>query len=469
MSKYILNKDCQLRGWDKLPFAIYSNSLRKAFFYDKEQYDMILNFDGKKDIDVSMLNNRQKECFDELIKHNVVIEASDNSELLFNQLYKKYDCPYKEEVHWSITGRCNYKCKHCFMDAPIGAQGEPSFEDLCKELDAFERCGIKAVGITGGEPFVHPRFWDIIDECIKRDIRINVLYSNGLLVTKDVMEKLKEKQVFCSFQFSYDGLGWHDWLRGIPGAEKAVDKAFKLCQEYGAYTSASMVIHKHNVNTIVVSIKYLTSVGCYDLKINLASPSGAWANQSEHFLSKEEYFKAILDLIPKYYEMGAPLNIVVDGYFQAKKDTGEWSMSYVRNVLEQNAHITPVCACIKRNFYVSPKGIVMTCMPIAETKLEDKFPCMLDTPLENILNNSYYSTASNTSVKDFFERNSKCRNCDYRLQCCGGCRGKAAQIGYDNFYVEEKEICDFFLNGWKDKIQKIAQDSYNRFVSTDND
>lgn len=84
------------------------------------------------------------------------------------------------------------------MDAPIGAQGEPSFLDLCKMLDAFKRCGIKSVGITGGEPLVYPRFWDVVDECIKRDIRINVLYSNGKLITREVLEKLKEKKsILC--------------------------------------------------------------------------------------------------------------------------------------------------------------------------------------------------------------------------------------------------------------------------------
>lgn len=461
--KYILNKDCELRGWDKLPYAIYSNNLRRAFFFNKEKFDLILDCDGHKDIDYSKLSGDLKKAFDELIENKIILETKDEKDLLFHQLYYCYNNPYKEEVHWSITGRCNYKCKHCFMNAPNAAQGEPSFEDLCKELDAFERCGIKSVGITGGEPFVHPRFWDIIDECIKRDIRINVIYTNGKLLTKEVMERLKEKKIFCTFQFSYDGIGWHDWLRGIDGAEEAVDKAYKLCKEYGAICSTSMVLHKHNVDTVIDSIKYLVSVGCNDLKINLASPSGAWAKQTEHFLDVNEYFNTIIDFIPKYYELGAPINIVFDGYFQAKKGTGEWSINYKRGIDEKYISTTPVCGCIKRDLYVSPKGIVMPCMPIAETNIEHKYPSMLKEPLEEILKDSFYSISCNATVKQLLDNNSKCNECKYRLDCCGGCRGKALQSGSDDYFVGESEICHFFLDGWYDKIKDVATKSYEKY------
>lgn len=223
-----------------------------------------------------------------------------------------------------------------------------------------------------------------------------------------------------------------------------------------------MCLHKYNVNCIEESIKHLVDLGCHDLKINLASPSGAWAKQTENFLSIDEYFQTIVDFIPKYYEMGAPINLVIDSYFQVKRITGKWSMACKRRLKEENLHLVPVCACIKRDLYVSPRGIVMPCMPIAETPLEYKYPNMLEEPLENILKDSFYSKTCNATVKEMLDNNNKCNTCEYRLDCAGGCRGKAAHSAEDSFYKEE-EICKFFKEGWAKKVEEVANKAYEEY------
>jgi len=53
------------------------------------------------------------------------------------QEYRFYPARFKESVQWSITGRSNCKCRHCFMSAPHGAQGKPSWDELMRMLDAL--------------------------------------------------------------------------------------------------------------------------------------------------------------------------------------------------------------------------------------------------------------------------------------------------------------------------------------------
>ena len=79
-----------------------------------------------------------------------------------HQRYRFYDARCKQMVQWSITGKCNYRCRHCFMSAPHAAQGEP---------------------------MVRADFWELVDEIIKRDIQIDTIYSNGLLVTDEFLDK----------------------------------------------------------------------------------------------------------------------------------------------------------------------------------------------------------------------------------------------------------------------------------------
>ena len=62
---------------------------------------------------------------------------------------------------------------------------------------------------------------------------IAVIYSNGLLVTDEFLEELQRRKIRCMFQFSFDGVGYHDWMRGIDGAENIVIDAMKRCNERG--------------------------------------------------------------------------------------------------------------------------------------------------------------------------------------------------------------------------------------------
>ena len=44
-----------------------------------------------------------------------------------------------------------------------------------------------------------------------------------------------------------------------------------------------------------------------------------------------------------------------------------------------------MCGHVRRNMYVSPRGNVLPCMSMVGGPLEEKFPNMLETPLEDIL------------------------------------------------------------------------------------
>lgn len=108
-------------------------------------------------------------------------------------------------------------------------------------LDELAACGIRVVQITGGEPLIHPRFHELLDEIRQRDILLEAIYSNGRLVDEKLLDELEKRQMRPAFHMSFDGVGWHDWMRGVDGAEEAVIRAFRLLHERGYETSASHV------------------------------------------------------------------------------------------------------------------------------------------------------------------------------------------------------------------------------------
>lgn len=74
------------------------------------------------------------------------------------QKYKKYDSRFIKKVHWSMTGRCNYKCRHCLISAPHAKLGELSHDECMKIIRELASCGIRQLSVTGGEPLARADF-----------------------------------------------------------------------------------------------------------------------------------------------------------------------------------------------------------------------------------------------------------------------------------------------------------------------
>ena len=461
--RYILSKPYALRGWKRLPYAVQDLRSSKTFFLREPEFELLAACNGIYPLDSTTLQDWEQVCIGQWLKAGIIHEAEPGEMLASEQEYRFFPARFKQTAHWSITGRCNYRCRHCFMSAPHAAQGEPSFDECVRMLDSFQRCGIRAIHLTGGEPLVRKDFWQIIDEIYRHDMWIAVIYSNGLLVTDEFLDELQRRGIKCMFQFSFDGVGYHDWMRGIDGAEQIVIDAMKRCSDRGFPWSASMVLSKESIGSIRESVNLMGSLGCKALKIAPASPAGEWLDQPEHYLTVEETFQAFLDYIPYYFMDGKPVRIGLEGLFNYEYDMGALAFNE-KHVEPEDWHRAVMCGHVRGSIYVSPKGRVLPCMTFAGTRMEEKFPSMLETPLEEILDDSLYMKIVNYRVSDFMEHNPDCRECKYANCCGGGCRAIAVNTSPDDYLAKDLWTCEYFKGGWRDRknalLAELAEKGY---------
>lgn len=452
---YLLNEDAQLRGWKLLPYAVRHEKTRNVEFLLREEFMLLYRCDGKHDLKEEELTQRERQFLQQLLSNGGVIPLQEEGCLKPHQEYVYYPVRYKESVHFSITGNCNYRCKHCFMSAPDATWGQPSFEEICHFIDEFAKAGIDKVSLTGGEPLIRKDFLDIVDYILDSGLVISTIFSNGKLVTEELLVELEKRKIFPTFQMSYDGMGWHDWLRGVEGAEKAVEEAFILCQKHHFPTTSAMCVHKGNVKVLRESVKRLADLGCRSLKVNITTPQGLWKSYPEYFLSQEEGYKAFLAYIPQYFEDGCPLNLMMEGFFQYDTATKQGSIPFVKGCKEEGFSKCLMCQEVRQTMYVSPNGGVLPCMSLAGTSIEDKFPSLRETSLQEILNDSYYMDCCNQRVSDYMKENEDCNSCPYRELCCGGCRAYAIGEKNTHYLAKDEWTCGFFKNGWHEKVAKV--------------
>ncbi|MBR2759714.1 MAG: radical SAM protein [Solobacterium sp.] len=456
--RYLLDSRFALRGWKLLPFAVQHRDRPLTEFFRKDKYRLLLDCDGETEIDFDTLTDEERFYYDQWEKNGIIRRSAPGEKLLPFQQYRYYDARFKQKVQWSVTGKCNYRCRHCFMSAPHAAQGEPSWQELMTMLDAFERCGIRTMHLTGGEPLVRRDFFDLVDEILKRDLCIETIYSNGLLVTDSFLDQLEERGIRPSIQFSFDGIGHHDWMRGIKGAEKIALDAIRRCISRGFQVTVSMVVCRESLGSIRDTVNLLASLGVSHLKVGAASPQGEWVNEPEHFLTMPEMFEGFLEYIPHYFEDGKPMSIGLGGVFSYDVFRQRAFSLYEKDIEESLFPNAQMCSHVRREMYVSPQGRVLPCMSMVGGPIEQQFPNLLETPLEKILDqNSLYMDIVSFTVEDYMKHNADCQTCDYRQNCCGGCRATAVRDHENDYLSKDLEVCEYFRGGWKEKKDHLLE------------
>ena len=139
-----------------------------------------------------------------------------------------------------ITDRCNLSCRHCF----IGESGNTDLplEDIEAAVEEFEGMQGLRLLISGGEPLLHRKFWEINDFVADRDLR-SVLLTNGTLIDRQTAARLKVQEV----QVSLDGLREaHDYIRGEGHFERSVE-AVQLLADAGLQVSVATMVHSRNL------------------------------------------------------------------------------------------------------------------------------------------------------------------------------------------------------------------------------
>ncbi len=458
MAYYLLNKEYSLRGWQKLPWAIVKEGIEDPDFLTKEVFDVLSLCNGKCDFSLPLISGRQRSIAEELWKEKVVEKLDRRGALEEYQEYRLYPARFIRTAHWSITGKCNYRCKHCYMSAADSKLGELPHEAVMGIIDDLERCGVRSVSITGGEPLVRSDFWEIVDKLLEKKISITEIYSNGFLINNDFLDKLEKRNLKnCTIDMSFDGVGWHDWLCGINGAEKYVDDAFLRCKSRGIRTSAEMCIHNQNKHALRESINHLAEVGCSSLKTNPVSDVGEWKKNGFGIsIDIPELYQAYLDYIPYFYEDGAPLTLQLGGFFMGKKG----NLAYYGLPLDrtgQNPEKACLCTHARNAMYISPEGRALPCFSLSGMEIQKQYPVIQEIGLENCLNDSAYMELIQTRAIKVIEHNEECQACEFKNSCMGGCRASALDTAPEDFLGADRASCEYYRGGWAEKARKAAE------------
>ncbi len=467
MKTYRLNRRYALRGWKGMSGALLDGRRLHAEGLSRSAFCVLLLCDGKTGIDTDLLTEEERGLLAGYIEKGIVESCDGINPISEKQCYRFYDNRYAESVFWSITGRCNYACRHCYMDAPNGAYGELTHEEAMTLIDQMAECGVMRVDITGGEPFVRSDFWELTDAIMAHGIRIGTVYTNGRLLTDEVLGEFEKRGFKPEISISFDGVGWHDWLRGVEGAEADAIRALKRCRDHGFLTDVEMCVHKGNIGTICETVRLLSEIGVHAVKIGRISDTERWKKYGgEYALSYEEYVKAAIDYIPRYYEDDLPISVMLCDICELRTDEPEdYDIIPERYIGGEQCGDCYLCKAMRMSCYIAPDGRLLPCMPFTSCQRQMKFERVQDIGLKQALSGSWYMRFIDKRVRDIIAENPQCAGCEHRYVCGGGCRASAMEKTGEYMGVDPNQ-CFLWKNGYVEQIKNAVEKSLAEYGKT---
>jgi radical SAM/SPASM domain protein of ACGX system len=266
----------------------------------------------------------------------------------------------------------------------------------CDQMGARPR-----ISITGGNPILHPNFWELLDYIKSLDVKMSLL-GNPFGLTDEIAVKIKDHGI-DRFQMSLDGMkDFHDHMRKV-GSFDATTKACGVLKRNGIDVTIMSTVSKANANEIPTLIKHIVDLGVKNYAFARYCPTH---EDVQDMFTPQEY-RSFLDTMwqvySKYVDSGVNfalkdhlwhLYLMEEGMFQPI-DTGETIISG--------------CGLGISHLSVLADGSVMACR---------RFKSVVGNVPEQSFYNIFFSEKMNM-YRDY-SLLEKCHNCEL-LNYCRGC------------------------------------------------
>lgn len=320
-------------------------------------------------------------------------------------------------IQWHITDDCDQRCKHCY----IFSEGHPcittmAWEEMLRtyaQIQALCRSlgRIPYIYLTGGDPVLHPAFWDLL-ALFKADGTRFCVMGNPFHLTESVCARMKDCGC-VKYQLSLDGLEkTHDSFRK-PGSFRATVEAIRTIKRSGMWCAVMSTVSKTNMNEIPALIGLADALGGDVYAFGRYCPTAAEkAHDTDMHIPPAEY-REFLERCWETYGRHRDSKTT----FQLKDHL--WALFlYEKGLLKlpQGDGVTDGCNCGRNHITILPNGDVYACR-----RMESKVGNVLQEELTAVWNGNGMNGYRQ------YDRFIKCSRCELKT-VCRGC--PAVSYGY---------------------------------------
>ena len=162
---------------------------------------------------------------------------------------------------FSVTSKCNLHCKGCYHQTlRQTSKTDISDDRLKKAIAEAKELGISFIVLGGGEPLMRPNILDIPSDYPEI---MFLMFTNGLLIDDDVLEKMCESRNVVPL-ISLEGYQTDTDERRGTGVYELLQTSIAKLKRKGIFWGTSLTITKHNFDEVTDEsfVEKLVDAGC---------------------------------------------------------------------------------------------------------------------------------------------------------------------------------------------------------------
>ncbi len=429
---YILNPDWQLRGFRngvRLCLNWRSGARR---FLNMTEFVCAQLCDGGTDFDSPVILPGLRRLAAQLQAEGVIRPCAGTERLSIGQAYREAPNSYIDSLLLSITNRCNFRCRHCFVEAWKDRYGEFTREQLLALLDQFEQANVADIALTGGEPLMSPYFEEFVRALAARRIGFTEIFTNAALIDDAVLDAIAEAGFNPYFKVSFDCSGSHDYMRGVAGAEERTLRGIRLLRRRGFSVTVITSIDKVVIGGLKDTLHLLASLGVDNWWMAPPMEIGAWRG-TDSGVDVQSLLPALKDVLVEWVRCGRPFDMMLWrlGRYHKTGEIFRGMPSFTGESFD--------CSSIHSLAYVAPDGTLLPCGSYTGSDLMDRFPNLLKTPLTKAWDDPFLRGFCDLRKRDVQAANPGCRECEHFSECGSGCRVSALNARGD--WTKNDPVC----------------------------
>ena len=208
-------------------------------------------------------------------------------------------------IAWQVTNECNLACLHCIEESGPGKafRDELNDEQVFSVLEQALDLEVPYLSFSGGEPMVHPRFFDMVEYVCERNGQLKI-ETNGHYLSPENCARLKSLGV-KAVQVSLDGATRETFNRmRVRGDFDRTVEGIKNLHKAGVPIEINYSPTSFNTHEIGTAVDLAAELGAYSFYTGRTMYTGnavkTWHRLAPSEAQYQQYFEVLHAKVDEY-------------------------------------------------------------------------------------------------------------------------------------------------------------------------